>query len=80
MRLPFVTINRPERGGAHHVEALAMDLVDRFYREAPGRWAQLCLEAGNLGLTPVSYVENKIRNLLQTIVLAKPGNQNGASN
>jgi hypothetical protein len=78
MRPPFVTVNRPERGGAHHVEALAMDVVNKLYEEAPDRWAQLCHEAVKRGLKPLKYAENLIRDLLQTAVLTKPRNENGA--
>lgn len=35
MKLPFITVNRPERGATHDAEALVLDVIDKSYAENP---------------------------------------------
>lgn len=80
MRPPFVTINAPERGGARHVEALAQDVIDRCYRENPEKFTLLCHGAIQRGLTLRQFVEDRVRDLLQTVIQARLENQDRAPN
>lgn len=79
MKSPFVTINRPDRGGTRHVEALAVDVLTKCHAADPVKYQRLCTAAKSRGITPVEYVEGRIKDLLQLVVFSKPYNQNGTN-
>lgn len=50
-KLPFLTVNRPQRGGAHDAEALVLDVIDKLYEENRTGFRLKCLEAAGIDKT-----------------------------
>lgn len=64
-KLPFITINRPQRGAAHDAEALVLDVIDKQYAENRIEFRIRCLLAIDAGLTLEEYVGAQVHEALQ---------------
>lgn len=80
MRPPFITVNRPERGGAHDLEALTLDVLDLCCLKDPVKYANLCRAARRRGVTLKEYVMGQVRDLLATSIIMVPPNQTPGNN
>lgn len=64
-RLPFITLNRPQRGGAHDGEALVLDVIDKQYEENRIGFRLRCLQAIDAGHTLEEYVTEQVHAALR---------------
>lgn len=64
-KLPFITVNRPQRGAAHDAEALVLDVIDKQYDENRIGFRLRCLEAMDAGQTLEQYVGEQVHAALR---------------
>jgi hypothetical protein len=72
MRPPFVTVNRPERGGNHDLEALTLDVLDLCYKRDQLKFYRLCRAAERCGISLREYVARQVKDLLATVIKFQP--------
>lgn len=75
MRPPFVTVNRPERGGNHDLEALTLDVLDLCHKKDPAKFDRMCFAATLAGVSLREFVRNQIQDLLATVIRVLPPDQ-----
>lgn len=72
-----MTVNRPERGGAHDLEALTLDVLDLCHQRDPAKFDRLCFAASLQGISLREYVRTQVEDLLVTVIKFAPPTASG---